>query len=63
MTCVSSFRPLGESPEIAKNQLFAKQSWEQTFDRIIYFGDYEEKLAALTGHDFTPVGAGTSDDD
>ncbi len=46
MTCVSSFRPLGESPEIAKNQLFAKQSWEQTFDRIIYFGEYEEKLAS-----------------
>lgn len=41
---VSSFRPFSESKDIATNQLRAKQSWEDAFDHIVYFGDPEPEL-------------------
>lgn len=47
MTSVSSFRPFKDSEEVARNQLRAKQSWEQVFDEIIYFGSDEPKLASV----------------
>lgn len=42
MTAVSSFRPLSESKEIARNQLRAKESWEDVFDEIVYFASAPE---------------------
>lgn len=44
MTAVSSFRPLSESEEIATNQIRAKESWDDVFDDVVYFGDYEPLL-------------------
>lgn len=43
---VSSFRPLSESKEIARNQIRAKRSWEDVFDQIVYFGDPEPQLSS-----------------
>ena len=45
MICaVSSFRPLSDSAEIATNTVRAKESWEDAFDQIIYFGKAEPEL-------------------
>lgn len=42
---VSSHRPLKLcSPEILRNQLKARESWEHNFDRIIYLGPHETAL-------------------
>ncbi len=47
LVALSSFRALKDcSPEIAKNQLRAKRSWEAVFDQIIYFGELEPALAS-----------------
>lgn len=46
MNCVSSFRPLKDSAEIAANQLRAKASWEQVFEHITYLGTEEPLLAS-----------------
>lgn len=45
MIAVASHRPFSESPEFARNQLRARDSWEGQFDRIIYFGKPEKALA------------------
>jgi len=45
MICVSSFRPLKEcSPSILRNQLKARESWEDAFNEIVYFGSPETAL-------------------
>lgn len=44
VTAISSFRPLSQSREIARNQIRAKDSWERVFDRIIYFGRPDPNL-------------------
>jgi hypothetical protein len=46
MTLITSHRPLSESPEIARNQIRAKESWELVFDEIIYFGKQEPSLSS-----------------
>lgn len=46
LIAVSSFRPLAYSAEVAANQLRAKASWDQVFDRIFLFGSYDERLAS-----------------
>lgn len=45
MIAVASFRPLKDcSPQILKNQLRARESWEKSFSHIIYFGEPERAL-------------------
>lgn len=39
MIAISSHRPLADSMEYARNQLFAKDSWEEVFEQIVYFGE------------------------
>jgi hypothetical protein len=46
MTAVSSFRPLDECAEYRENQLRAKASWEKVFDKIVYFGKPDSRLAS-----------------
>lgn len=46
LVAVSSFRALDDSAEVAANQLRAKRSWDLVFDRIILFGDRDERLAS-----------------
>ena len=47
MILVTSHRPLKDcSPEILRNQLRARESWEGNFTKIVFFGKYE---AALSG--------------
>jgi hypothetical protein len=41
---ISSYKPFAKSADIARNQLRAKESWEKTFDGIIYFGEPEPEL-------------------
>lgn len=60
LTAVSSFRPLRDSQEIARNQLAAKRSWNGIFDSIIYFGSHEPRLASsntvfIEGQQFPPI--------
>lgn len=43
---VSSFRPFAESPEIARNQARAFESWLDVFDSVLYFGAPEPCLAS-----------------
>jgi hypothetical protein len=43
---VSSFKPFAESPEIARNQIRAFESWLGVFDSILYFGPPEPRLAS-----------------
>lgn len=39
MIAISSFRPKSDcAPEIWRNQVNAKKSWERAFSRVIYFG-------------------------
>lgn len=44
LVAISSFRPLDHSAEVATNQIRAKQSWDLVFDKILLFGDYDERL-------------------
>lgn len=46
MIAISSHRPLDQEPEIKRNQLLAKRTWESVFSRIIYFGVFEQELAS-----------------
>lgn len=46
LVAVSSFRALDDSAEVAENQLRAKRSWDLVFDRIILFGEYDNRLAS-----------------
>jgi hypothetical protein len=46
LVAVSSFRALDASPEVAANQLRAKASWDEVFDKIILFGRYDKRLAS-----------------
>lgn len=46
MTSVSSFRPFKDSDEVARNQYRAKESWEEVFSEIIYFGAHEPALVS-----------------
>ena len=46
MISISSHRPLDQEPEIKRNQLLAKRTWEMTFSRIIYFGVHEHELVS-----------------
>ena len=46
MIVCSSHRPHLDSPEIAVNQARAKISWEEHFEKIVYFGDPEPELAS-----------------
>lgn len=60
LAAVSSFRPLRDSQEIARNQIVAKHSWEGIFDHIVYFGSYEPRLASpkttfIETKDFPPL--------
>jgi hypothetical protein len=50
LCAVSSFRPLDECPEVAKNQLRAKKSWDAVFDDIFLLGDFDERLATPSTH-------------
>lgn len=50
LVAVSSFRALNDSAEVAANQLRAKRSWDLVFDRILLFGDYDERLASPITH-------------
>lgn len=43
---ISSFRPLLECEEIARNQIRAKASWERVFDSILLFGPFTKALAS-----------------
>ena len=45
LVAISSFRPLDASPEVAANQLRAKRSWDEVFDKIILFGSHDKRLA------------------
>ena len=60
MIAVASFRPLDKSVEVAINQLRAKQSWEQVFDAIVYFGVRDARLDSprtsfIPYHDFPTI--------
>ncbi len=45
MIAITSARPLAEcSPEIAANQIQAKESWNCVFDDIVYFNEREARL-------------------
>lgn len=46
MIAISSHRPLDQEPEIKRNQLLAKRTWEAAFSRIIYFGTIEPELSS-----------------
>jgi hypothetical protein len=41
---VSSFRPHAEDPAYAKNQIRARQSWDDCFESVHYFGQPEPSL-------------------
>jgi len=45
LIAISSFRP-NASPDIAANQLRAKQSWDAVFDHIYLFGPPDKQLAS-----------------
>lgn len=62
MTAVSSFRPLRDCEEVARNQIRANQSWRQVFSEIIYFGEPEPLLYApavqfIPSEPFPPISA------
>lgn len=40
MIAVSSYRPFGRFPDIDRNQIIAKHSWELVFDQIIYLNPF-----------------------
>jgi len=45
MIAVTSHRPFKDcSPEIRRNQIRARESWEGQFDGIVYFGEEEKEL-------------------
>lgn len=46
MIAVSSHRPLDQEPEIKRNQLLAKRTWESAFTRIVYLGTLEHELSS-----------------
>jgi hypothetical protein len=46
MIAITSHRPLDQEPEIKRNQLLAKRTWESVFSRIIYFGVHEHELVS-----------------
>lgn len=46
MIAISTFRPLDQSEEIARNQIRAKNSWNTAFDGVILFGDYDPRMAS-----------------
>jgi len=46
MIAVSSFRPLDENHEYAANQLKAKATWDGVFTGVIYFNQWEPRLAS-----------------
>jgi len=43
---ISSFRPFADSPEVARNQARAFESWLDVFDSVLYFGSPEPCLSA-----------------
>src|SRR4030095_231472 len=45
LTAISSFRALDASKKVAANQLRAKRSWDDVFDKIILFGAHDSRLA------------------
>lgn len=61
MTAVTSYRPLDECAEYRDNQLRAKESWEAVFDKIVYFGAPDPRLASAKtqfvehGDTFPPI--------
>lgn len=58
MIALSSYAPMARSPEVARNQIAAKRSWDRQFNRIIYFNDVEISLLSpqtgFTGHGTRP---------
>lgn len=46
LIAISSFRPLEQSKEVAANQIRAKKSWDQVFEKIFLFGSFDEQLAS-----------------
>jgi len=44
MIALSSYVPMSRAPEIARNQLAAKATWDKTFSAIVYFNPVEERL-------------------
>ena len=44
MIAVSSFRPHSQSEVYRANQIAARRSWEDHFERIFYFGSHEPEL-------------------
>lgn len=50
MIALSSYAPMSRAPEIARNQLVAKSTWDKTFSAIVYFNPVEERFVnANTG--------------
>lgn len=54
MTAISSFKPFSASPEVAANQLAAKQTWESVFSQIVYFSPEIEPALASPKTRFVP---------
>ena len=46
MIAVSSFKPMVLNDEVSRNQIKAAETWWDSFDYIIYLGDYDDRLAA-----------------
>lgn len=46
MIAVSSYKPFELSHAIAANQIAAKQTWEEAFDCVVYFGKENPALAS-----------------
>lgn len=44
MTAVSSYRPFGKFPDIDRNQIIAKHSWESVFGGIVYLNPFNVQL-------------------
>lgn|SRR6185436_7795067 len=44
MTCVSSYRPFGKFPDIDRNQIISKHSWESVFGGIVYLNQFNVQL-------------------
>ena len=44
LVAVSSFRPLDENAEVARNQIRAIRSWDAAFDQIYLFGEDDPRL-------------------
>lgn len=44
MIAISSYRPFGKFPDIDRNQIIAKHSWESVFDGTVYLNPFNVQL-------------------